>query len=45
MIVGSIGISAPLDRFPIGRYPKSGALVKAVADEISSRLKAEPEEE
>lgn len=45
MIVGSIGISAPLDRFPVGRYPKSGALVKAVADEISSRLKAGPEEE
>jgi len=45
MIVGSIGISAPVDRFPMERYAQCGAQVRAVADEISARLSAEPAEE
>jgi len=44
MIVGSIGISAPLERFPIERYAECGKQVQAVADEISARLTMEPVE-
>src|SRR5262249_19966490 len=45
MIVGSIGISAPAERFPLERYPECGEQVRAVADEISARLSMEPEED
>jgi len=45
MIVGSIGISAPLERFPMERYPECGQQVRAVADEISARLRKEPPEQ
>ncbi len=45
MIVGSIGISAPRERFPDERYLEVGEQVRAVAEEISSRLSVEPEEE
>jgi IclR family acetate operon transcriptional repressor len=45
MIVGSIGISAPAERFPIERYPECAEQVRAAADEISARLSMEPEEE
>jgi IclR family acetate operon transcriptional repressor len=44
MVVGSIGISAPLERFPIERYTECGEQVRAIADEISARLSTEPEE-
>jgi DNA-binding IclR family transcriptional regulator len=44
MVVGSIGISAPLERFPIDRYEECGEQVRAIADEISARLSIEPEE-
>jgi DNA-binding IclR family transcriptional regulator len=44
MVVGSIGISAPLERFPIERYAECGEQVRAIADEISARLSTEPEE-
>jgi len=44
MVVGSIGISAPLERFPIERYTECGEQVRAIADEISARLSIEPEE-
>jgi IclR family acetate operon transcriptional repressor len=44
MIVGSVGISAPTDRFPSERYPECGEQVRAVANEISARLSIEPEE-
>jgi IclR family acetate operon transcriptional repressor len=43
MIVGSIGISAPAERFPNERYPECGEQVRAIADEISARLNSEPE--
>jgi DNA-binding IclR family transcriptional regulator len=43
MIVGSIGISAPAERFPHARYSECGEQVRAVADEISARLNIEPE--
>src|SRR5437016_8784584 len=45
MIVGSIGISAPAERFPVGRYPECGEQVRAIADEISARLSTEPQEQ
>ena len=45
MIVGSIGISAPRERFPDERYLECGEQVRAVAEEISSRLSVEPEED
>ena len=45
MIVGSIGISAPAERFPMERYPECSEQVRAVADEISARLSMEPQEE
>jgi IclR family acetate operon transcriptional repressor len=44
MVVGSIGISAPLERFPVDRYEECGEQVRAIADEISARLSIEPEE-
>jgi hypothetical protein len=45
MIVGSIGIQAPLERFPKERYPECGKQVRAIANEISSRRSMEPSEE
>src|SRR5437016_2279710 len=45
IIVGSIGISAPAERFPIERYPEFSEQVRTAADEISARLSTEPEEE
>jgi DNA-binding IclR family transcriptional regulator len=44
MIVGSIGISAPAERFPVERYPECGAEVRAAAAAISARLGAERRE-
>ena len=38
-IVGSIGISAPATRFPKDRYAVCGEQVRAVAAEISARLR------
>jgi IclR family acetate operon transcriptional repressor len=40
MIVGSIGISAPVLRFPKERYGAVGAQVRAVAEQISIRLRS-----
>jgi len=45
MIVGSIGISAPAERFPIERSLECGEQVRAVAEEISARLSSEPEDD
>ena len=45
MIVGSIGISAPVDRFPLEQIAECGTQVRAIADEISARLHAEPSED
>ena len=36
MVVGSIGISAPAERFPVERYAECGEQVRAIADEISA---------
>jgi DNA-binding IclR family transcriptional regulator len=44
MVVGSIGISAPLERFPAERYTEVGEQVRAIAEEISARLNTEPKE-
>jgi IclR family transcriptional regulator, acetate operon repressor len=38
IVVGSIGISAPTERFPEQRYPVTGAQVQAIAEEISANL-------
>lgn len=38
MVIGSIGISAPLQRFPEERYKVSGAQVREIAKEISAKL-------
>jgi len=38
LIVGSIGISAPLPRLPEERYRVYGAQVRTIADEISAKL-------
>ncbi len=38
VIIGSIGISAPILRFPQERYKECGEQVRAVADEISAGL-------
>jgi IclR family acetate operon transcriptional repressor len=38
IVVGSIGISAPIQRFPPERYRECGAQVRAIADEISAKL-------
>jgi DNA-binding IclR family transcriptional regulator len=40
-VVGSIGISAPAIRFPKDRYPICAEQVRAVADEISARLRVQ----
>ena len=45
LIIGSIGISAPAERFPAEKIPGCGQQVGAIAAEISARLGAEPEEE
>ena len=37
-VIGSIGISAPLQRFPEDRYAVCGAQVRTIAQEISARL-------
>jgi DNA-binding IclR family transcriptional regulator len=44
MIVGSIGVSAPVDRFPKSLVAETGAKVRATADEISARLCVEPQD-
>jgi IclR family acetate operon transcriptional repressor len=44
LVVGSIGISAPLERFPVERYAECSEQVRAIADEVSARLSIEPEE-
>jgi DNA-binding IclR family transcriptional regulator len=41
MIIGSIGISAPLLRFPKERYKAYGEEVRAAAEEISAKLSAQ----
>lgn len=38
VVVGSIGISAPLQRFPDERYRVCGAQVRAIAKDISAKL-------
>jgi hypothetical protein len=45
MVGGSIGISAPLARFPVERYDEWGEQVRAIAEEISARLSMEPEKQ
>jgi IclR family acetate operon transcriptional repressor len=45
LIIGSIGISAPAERFPVERISECGEQVRAIAAEISARLSAEPKEE
>lgn len=44
-IVGAIGISAPLTRFPVERYRICGKQVRAVADQISTLLSSQVQEE
>jgi DNA-binding IclR family transcriptional regulator len=38
LVIGSIGISAPLQRFPEDRYRVCGGQVRAIAKEISAKL-------
>jgi len=38
MVIGSIGVSAPLQRFPEERYRVCGGQVRAIAKEISAKL-------
>ena len=38
MVVGSIGISAPAERFSMDQYAECGEQVRGIADEISARL-------
>jgi IclR family acetate operon transcriptional repressor len=38
VIIGSIGISAPILRFPVERYQEVGEQVRAIAEEISAAL-------
>ena len=42
-VIGSIGISAPLQRFPQERYPICGAQVRDVANQIGASLSHEAE--
>src|SRR5689334_18338188 len=44
MVIGSIGISAPLLRFPKERYLACGEQVREVADEISAAFSAQHKE-
>jgi DNA-binding IclR family transcriptional regulator len=44
LIVGSIGISAPVTRFPQERYRECGDQVRAIADKISEGLSNQPQE-
>ena len=44
-IIGAIGISAPLTRFPATRYPLSGQQVSKVAEQISNLLNNQPQDE
>jgi DNA-binding IclR family transcriptional regulator len=44
-VIGAIGISAPLARFPDSRYELSGKQVAKVADEISSLLNHQNQED
>jgi IclR family acetate operon transcriptional repressor len=43
-ILGSIGISAPLQRFPKDRYRLCGTEVRETAERISAELSAQPKE-
>jgi IclR family transcriptional regulator, acetate operon repressor len=45
LVLGSIGISAPLLRFPKERYPICGGQVRDAADRISAGLQAQAKEE
>jgi len=44
-IIGAIGISAPLTRFPAERYHICGKQVRAVADQISTLLSSQAQDE
>jgi DNA-binding IclR family transcriptional regulator len=44
-IIGAIGISAPLTRFPMKRYQLSGQQVTSAAGQISSLLNNQPQDE
>jgi len=44
VVIGSIGISAPLIRFPKDRYHVCGDQVRAIAAEISARLRVQARE-
>jgi IclR family acetate operon transcriptional repressor len=44
MIIGSIGISAPLQRFPKERYVLCGKQVREIAQEISAMFSAQSQE-
>jgi DNA-binding IclR family transcriptional regulator len=44
LVIGSIGISAPLQRFPEDRYRVYGAQVKSIAEEISAKLTTQTQE-
>ncbi|MFL6450102.1 MAG: IclR family transcriptional regulator [Bryobacteraceae bacterium] len=44
-VIGAIGISAPLSRFPEGRYDLAGKQVARVADEISTLLNSQNQED
>ena len=44
MIIGSIGISAPVLRFPKDRYTVFGQQVRETAEEISAAFSAQPKE-
>ncbi len=44
-VIGAIGISAPLSRFPEDRYEVSGKQVLRVAEEISSLLNYQNQED
>ena len=45
VVIGSIGISAPILRFPEERYQECGEQVRAIADEISAGLSVLRQEE
>jgi DNA-binding IclR family transcriptional regulator len=44
MIIGSIGISAPVLPFPKDRYGAFGQQVRETAEEISAAFSAQPKE-
>jgi IclR family acetate operon transcriptional repressor len=44
VVIGSIGISAPAIRFPKDRYAIASDQVRAVAEDISARLRVQPQD-